>query len=93
MKNLTSLLAMLALVGSAGLVQAQDTAAAEDDCKEQSSTDDDACAPAVPVAGTTPAPTGGLGGLGGGAGAAIGIGALAIVALAGSGSGGHSGSH
>jgi hypothetical protein len=80
MKSLASLLATLALLASAPMVTAQ-TAAPEDDCKEQDANDDDACAPAVV-----------LGGLGA-QGVAIGVAALALSALALGGSGSHSGSH
>lgn len=87
MKDLTGLLAMLALVASASVASAQ-TVPPKDDCKEQSATDDDACSPAIVITETTP-----LGGLGTGAGVAIGISALVFVALAGGSSGSHSGSH
>lgn len=97
MKSLTSLLALLAIIGSVSIAQAQATLTpeeikkAEDDCKEQNPDDEDACLPVVPLAGAAGAAAG-LGGLGIG-GAALGLGALAIVALAGGGSGGHSSSH
>ena len=82
MTQLTGLLAMLALTASASFVAAHQAPA--DDCKEQSATDDDACAPAIAVTETMP-----LGGLGPEAGIAIAGGALALLALAGGGSGSH----
>lgn len=103
MKSLTSLLALLAIVGSVSFAQAQTTLTpaeikkAEDDCKKQNPNDQDACVPVVAgaagVAGAGAAgAAAGLGGLGIG-GVALGIGALGLVALGGGGSGGHSSSH
>lgn len=80
MKDLKAILAMLALAGSTSLAVAQ-TAPPADDCKEQSATDDDDCAPAVVLGGLNDV------------GLVLGIGALALVALAGGSSGSHSGSH
>jgi hypothetical protein len=89
MKNLTSILAASALVAFSTVASAQDatTETAEDDCEEQSDTDDDGCVPIVPIGGGVA-----LGTLGG-TGAAIGAGALVIGALALGSSGSHSGSH
>ena len=84
MKNLTMLLATLALVTSASFAAAHTVAvvpAAKDDCKKQSETDKDGCAPAVVLGGLNDV------------GIVIGVGALALVALAGGSSGSHSGSH
>ena len=108
MKTLTSLLALLAIIGSVTVAQAQaaktpaEIAKIEDDCKKQNPNDQDACTPVVPLAGAGAGAAGagagaglagaGLGALGAG-GLAIGLGALAIVGLASGGSGGHSSSH
>ena len=84
MKNLTMLLATLALVASASFAAAQTVAvvpAAKDDCEKQSDTDKDGCAPAVLLGGLNDV------------GIVIGVGALALAALAGGSSGSHSGSH
>ena len=109
MKTLTSLLALLVIVGSVSFAQAQkaqtpeEIKKAQDDCKKQNPNDENACLPVVPLAGAAGAGAGAAGagaagaaaGLGGLGigGVALGIGALGLVALGGGGSGGHSSSH
>ena len=88
MKDLTSILAMLALVASSSLASAgglKTEETAMDDCEEQSKTDDDACVPAIPIAGGAGAGAAAAGGVAAGAGGAAGAGLAGLGALGGTG--------